>query len=151
MGPGGAWFFKDPRVKAGVVLSPNVPIQGGDLDAIYRAIDIPLFHITGTKDGNAVPGDREFDPIQRTYPYRALKIPDQYLLVLNDAGHNAFSGLEIGPHAHGPEVQTRYTDAVEEAVLLFFDAYLKGDAAAKTDLRETFPSSLLPDDRFEWK
>jgi len=151
MGPGGSWFLKEPRIKAGVVMSPNVPIQGGNLDATYRAVDIPLFHITGTKDGNAVPGDREFDPIQRTFPYEALSIPDQYLLVLDGAGHNAFSGLEIGPHAHGPEVETRYTQAVEEGALLFFDAYVKDDAAAEAALRETFASGLSSDDRFEWK
>jgi predicted dienelactone hydrolase len=151
MGPGGQWFFKEPSIKAGLVMSPNVPIQGGDLGALYRDITIPLFHITGTKDGNAVPGNNEFEPIQRTIPYETLTIPNQYLLVLDGAGHNAFSGLEHGPHAHGPEKQTRYTRAVQEGAVLFFDAYLKGNAAALTALRLAFQSSLEPTDRFEWK
>lgn len=151
MGPGGQWFFKDPRIKAGFVMSPNVPIQGGNLTQLYRDIDIPLFHATGTKDGNAVPGNPEFDPVRRTLPYRTLKIPDQYLLVLEDADHNSFSGLEHGPHAHGKEVETRYTHAVEQAALLFFDAYVKGDAKAQAILRSGFKSKLEPGDRFEWK
>lgn len=151
MGPGGQWFFKEPRVRAGLVMSPNMPIQGGDLTALYRDIDIPLFHITGTEDGNAVPGNEEFDPIQRTIPYEVLTIPHQYLLVLDGAGHNAFSGLEHGPHAHGAEVETRYTSAVVAGALLFFDGYLKGDSAAVQALRRGFKSGLKPTDRFEWK
>jgi hypothetical protein len=132
-------------------MSPNVPIQGGNLAALYRDIEIPLFHITGTKDGNAVPGNKEFDPVQRTIPYETLTIPDQYLLVLDGAEHNAFSGLEHGPHAHGAEKETRYTCAVQKGAVLFFDAYLKGDAIAVAVLRHTFKSNLKPTDRFEWK
>jgi predicted dienelactone hydrolase len=151
MGPGGQWFFKEPRIRAGLVMSPNIPIQGGDLAALYREIDIPLFHVTGTEDGNAVPGNKEFDPIQRTMPFRALGIPHQYLLVLDGAGHNAFSGLEHGPHAHGAEVETRYTRAVADGAVLFFSAYLRGDAAALDALRHGFRSSLDPADQFQWK
>jgi predicted dienelactone hydrolase len=151
MGPGGQWSYKDKRVRAGIVMSPGVPIQGGNLAELYRDIDIPLFHITGTKDANAIPGDKVFDPVLRTKPYETLTIPDQYLLVLNEAGHNAFSGHEHGPHAHGAEVETRYTRAVQEAARLFFDAYLKGDARARAALRSTYKSSLDAGDRFEWK
>jgi predicted dienelactone hydrolase len=151
MGPGGQWFFKDKRVRAGFVMSPGVPIQGGNLAELYRDIDIPLFHITGTKDANAIPGDKVFDPVLRTKPYETLAIPDQYLLVLKEAGHNAFSGLEHGPHAHGAEIETRYTRAVQEAARLFFDAYLKADAGARAALRTTYKSGLEPTDRFEWK
>jgi predicted dienelactone hydrolase len=151
MGPGGQWSYKEPRIRAGVVMSPNLPIQGGNVVELYRDIEIPLFHITGTQDGNAVPGNKEFDPIQRTLPYQTLTIPDQYLLVLDGAGHNAFSGLAYGPHAHGPEMLTRYTGAVEEAAVLFFDAYLKKDEPALGALRGAFRERLEPADRLEWK
>ncbi|WP_291861875.1 hypothetical protein [Bradyrhizobium sp.] len=151
MGPSGQWSYKEPRIRAGVVMSPNVPIQRGNLVELYRDIEIPLFHITGTQDGNAVPGNKEFDPIQRTLPYQTLEIADQYLLVLDGADHNAFSGLEYGPHAHGPEKLTRYTRAVEEGAGLFFDAYLKGNEAARAALRGKFRERLEPADRFEWK
>ncbi len=151
MGPGAQWSFKEPSIRAGLVMSPNVPIQGGDLAVLYRDIEIPLFHITGTEDGNAVPGNKEFHPRQRTIPYEMLTIPDQYLLVLDGAGHNAFSGLEHGPHAHGKEMETRYTRAVQDGAVLFFDAYLKQNAAAAAALRHTFQSNLEPADRFEWK
>jgi hypothetical protein len=151
MGPGGQWFFKEPRIKAGLVLSPSTPIQGGDLAPLYREIDIPLFHVTGTEDGPPMPTNQPYEPIRRTVPYQALAIPDQYLLVLNGADHNAFSGLAYGPHAHGPEVETRYTKAVENGALLFFDAYVKGDPAAQTALQSAFPLSLKNGDRFEYK
>ncbi|PAQ09881.1 alpha/beta hydrolase family protein [Mesorhizobium temperatum] len=151
MGPGGQWSFKEPRIRAGLVMSPNIPIQGGELAALYRDISIPLFHITGTRDGNAVPGNKEFDPIQRTLPYEALTIPHQYLLVLDGADHNAFSGLKHGPHAHGPEEETRYTRVVQDGAVLFFDGYLNEKMASLAALRHKFQSSLEPTDRFEWK
>ncbi|TIR16308.1 MAG: hypothetical protein E5X64_22120 [Mesorhizobium sp.] len=151
MGPGGQWSFKEPRIRAGLVMSPNIPIQGGVLVALYRDIRIPLFHITGTRDGNAVPGNKEFDPIQRTLPYEALTIPHQYLLVLERADHNSFSGLKYEPHAHGPADETRYTRVVQDGAVSFFDAYLNGKTAALAALRHEFQSSLEPTDRFEWK
>lgn len=151
MGPGGQWAFKEPRVRAGFVMSPNIPILGGDLSELYRDIDIPLFHVTGTRDANAIPTDRKFDPVQRTLPYRTLNIPNQYLLVFEGADHNAFSGLEFGPHAHGPERETRYTRLTQEAAVLFFHAHLQGDTAALRRLRDGFKQRLDPADRFEWK
>ncbi|TIP81891.1 MAG: hypothetical protein E5X63_26510 [Mesorhizobium sp.] len=43
MGPGGQWFFKEPRIRAGLVMSPNIPVQGGELVALYRDMRIPQF------------------------------------------------------------------------------------------------------------
>lgn len=140
--------FKDTRIKAGVVLSPNLPQRmvkrgpSGDLSKLYSQIDIPLFHITGTKDG--FPFSQNFDPATRTLPYQNIQTSDQYLMVLDGAEHSAFGGRKNKP-------ETRYQTATAEGAVLFFDAYLKGDQTALQKLRNGFESTLNSGDVFEYK
>ena len=136
--------FKDPRVKAGVLLSPNLPSAAGqNTDRLYEAVDIPLMHITGTEDGMPA-GETDFDPETRTKPYRLMNHTDQYLLVLDGANHSTFSG-RMG------DEEVDLHDAVALASVLFFDAYLKQDDSALLDLREEFPRNLAVGDLFEFK
>ena len=115
--------FKEPRIKAGVPLSPNVTVRPGQsLEGIYDRIDIPLLHITGSGDG--MMGDEDFDPMSRTVPYRSITAHDQYLLVLDGATHSTFSGRE--DDGDGGEVQ----DVFALLVVLFLYAHLRGDVAA---------------------
>lgn len=146
---GGPAFFKDPRIKAAIALSPNVPERSADtpaaeLSPLYRHISIPLFHVTGTKDGH--PFRRDFDPATRTKPYQAIEAPDQYLLVLDGAEHSTFGG-----HKRGHANDAAYRKTVAEGAVLFFDAYLKGNREALARLREDFPKGLALGDRFEFK
>lgn len=140
--------FKDPRIKAGIVLSPNVPSgQVQNLDRIYDQIDIPMLHITGTED--RLPGDPSgFDPATRTLPYQLIRRGDQYLLVLEGATHDTFSGRHP---LEGPSPKPSHHATVAEAATLFFDAYLKGDPEAYRTLREDFVHLLAPGDQFEFK
>ena len=163
--------FKDPRVRAGIALSPNLPTQmmpGQSPAALYATIDIPIFHITGTEDGmplgegspGAGPGG-EFDPATRTLPYRYTPTTNQYLLVLDGAHHNTFSSRlrnvdDIDPEevispAMGGMEEVRHVQAVAMGAILFFDAYLKRDAGALKMLREGYARTLSPDDHFEYK
>ena len=136
--------FKDARIRAGVPLSPNLPsAPGQSLEGVYDAIDIPLLHITGTQDGMGF-GEGDFDPQTRTLPFRYIPFPEQYLLVLDGATHTTFSGrVDDG--------DTDMHDAIALAVVLFFDACLKGDAEAKRILREDFADTLAAGDIFEIK
>ena len=84
------------------------------------------------------------DPETRTLPFQLITFPEQYLLVLDGATHMTFSGRQDDD---GSDAQ----EAVALAVVLFFDAYLKGDAEARRVLREDFPRSLAPGDVFEFK
>lgn len=147
--------FKDPRIKAAVALSPNLPMEflrkppgEAELANNYAAVDIPVFHITGTADGDGLGlyGGDDFDPATRTIPYEAIAAPEQYLLVLEGADHGSFGGVR----AKGTDY-ARYQDATALGAALFFDAYLKGDAGAKIALRRDFTSMLKPSDRFEYK
>jgi predicted dienelactone hydrolase len=142
--------FKEPRIKAGLVLSPNLPRQKRDLKRAYAEIDIPLFHITGTEDRSPLPGEQNMDPADRTEPFKHLEKPDQYLLVLHGADHMTFSGLRLVRGREKPQ-DARHITAVNTAALAFFDAYLKRDAKALQWLREEFLGSLSTKDRFIWK
>jgi pimeloyl-ACP methyl ester carboxylesterase len=163
--------FKDPRVRAGIALSPNLPTQmmpGQDPSFPYTGIDIPVFHMTGTEDGmplgegspGAGPGG-EFDPATRTLPYRYTPATDQYLLILDGAHHNTFSSRlrnvddinpdEVVSPTMGGMEEVRHVQAVAMGAVLFFDAYLKRDAAALKMLREGYAQTLNPGDHFEYK
>jgi predicted dienelactone hydrolase len=144
--------FKDRRIKAGIVLSPNVPRRfmhesNPDLSGIYDEVEIPLFHVTGTRDGDPLLGPEEhFDPATRTLPYMTIKAHDQYLLVLDGADHMVFGSGNVRK-----EEKQRYQQLVAEAAVLFFDAYLKGDSVAERELRHVFNDKLSKADRFEFR
>lgn len=163
--------FKDPRVRAGIALSPNLPTQvmpGQNPAMMFDQIDIPVFHITGTEDGMPLgevgPGmgpRGAFDPATRTLPYQYTPATDQYLLVLEGAHHNTFSSRlrdiddidpdEVVSPAMGGTEELRHVQAVAMGAVLFFDAYLKRDAAALGMLRDGYARTLEPGDRFDYK
>ncbi|MCB9995122.1 MAG: hypothetical protein H6869_01640 [Rhodospirillales bacterium] len=142
--------YKDPRIKAAIALSPNLPQHyiskkpdEAALDALYTGINIPLFHITGTEDD--YPFSQNFDPLTRTLPYHHINAENQYLLVLDGADHMTFGGRKTR------KSDASYQRTVADGALLFFDAYLKGDPSALQRLREDYPRTLRPDDRFTYK
>lgn len=143
--------FKDSRIRAGLVLSPNLPNSRVDLQRAYRDIDIPLFHITGTEDASPLPSSRGMDPKRRTEPYRRIRTgAPQYLLVLQGADHMTFSGRRLGTAAETRH-DARHIQVVLSGATAFFDAYLKGDRVALERLRSQYPKSLEQGDLFEWK
>ena len=74
---------KERRIKAGVVLSPNLPDRQFDPANSYGEIDIPLLHITGTLDADPIRGGRSAS--RRTKPYELIPAGKQYLLVFGVA------------------------------------------------------------------
>ena len=143
--------FKDSRISAGVILSPNLPRRSIDLEQAYQDIDIPLFHITGTRDGSPLPSSRNMGPARRTKPYQYIdnNIP-QFLLVLDKADHMTFSGRRLDTPEE-TETDQHHIAAVQRGVQAFYDAYLKGDGKALKWLRKDFVKTLHKADRFEWK
>lgn len=143
--------FKDPRIRAGVILSPNLPRRNVDLHKTYEDIDIPLFHVTGTRDSSPLRSARGSEPAQRTRPYQHINnnIP-QYLLVLDQADHMTFSGRRMNTPEQKAD-DRRHLSAVQRGVQAFYDAYLKGDRKALQWLRTEFIKTLSKADRFEWK
>ena len=140
--------FKEPRIKAGVVLSPNTPRRRFDPAVSYQDIDIPLFHITGTEDGD--PSRGSFGPSQRIKPYQLGSAGEKYLLVLKDADHATLSGNRVKRGRAKPKDRAHLA-AVTNGAVAFFDAYLRGETAKQNWLRNQFPKRLAQDDRFEYR
>ena len=143
--------FKEPRIRAGVLLSPNLPNREIDTATAYGDVDIPLFHITGTRDGSPLPSMQDTAPEQRLGPYRRINNgADQFLLVLDKADHMTFSARRIGTAAETAS-DARHVRAVRRGVVLFFGAYLKRDKDARAILRTDYRQELSEADRFERK
>lgn len=117
--------LRDPRIKACVALSS--PSEGKAADCpSYRFFSVPCLHMTGTEDASPI-GDTT--PAQRRVPYDCINGPDEYLVTFQGGDHMVFSGR--ARRAAKP------TDAAFQrlacvATTAFWDAYLKGDTAAKT-------------------
>lgn len=141
--------FKSPQIKAGLVLSPSPPDAGVDLAAAYKDIDIPLFHMTGTKDEEAL-GLRNLKPADRIVPYQKLSIGNQYLLVLKGAEHITFSENRIGTRDEKSS-DKRHMAAVLNGANAFFKTYLYESPEAERWLKKEFSKSLDKGDRFEFK
>ena len=153
-----ALAYKEKRIRAGIALSPSATRMPGmaeqtNPEADYAHIEIPLMHVTGTLDGAGpgMGGTAEQDAPMRTLPYKMTQAPEQYLLVFDGATHGNFSGAGLGAGPEDDLPDTRYTRTTALAAVLFFNAYLKGDEAAREALRQEFPAALAPRDRYEFK
>lgn len=141
--------FKVPAIKAGLVLSPNIPERVmGDLAGYYDNINIPLFHMTGTNDEDPLHPNSGFDPKQRQMPYRNIFTSPQYLLVIDGATHATFAGVNRPRMANTDPSQL---EAVRTGALAFFDAYLKHDQQRREWLQQEFGNTLNKGDVFEFK
>ncbi|MEQ1865619.1 MAG: alpha/beta fold hydrolase [Micropepsaceae bacterium] len=128
-GPRARLSFADERIKAAIAYSPNKPRQGDPAEQ-FASIRIPTFHMTGTEDKNPLD---ESDPVEnRQVPYRSIKNADKYLIVFTGGDHMIFSGRRFqgGPR---PGDETFHA-LIQKSSLAYWDAYLKGNAEAKTYL-----------------
>ena len=139
---------KERRIKAGVVLSPNLPNRQIDPANSYGEIDIPLLHITGTLDADPIRGGRSAS--RRTKPYELIPAGKQYLLVLEGADHATFSGHRLSTGSEKPKDKVHIA-AISRAVIAFFDGYLRGDSSRTDWLQTNFARSLAPGDRFDFR
>jgi len=136
----------DPRVKAAIPMSAPVPANKSNLDAVYDAIKIPCLHMTGTKDTSPI-NDTKAE--ERRVPFDHSKNSDQFLITFQDGDHMIFSGR---PRTMGGgEKDARFHELICESSTLFWDAYLREDANAKTRLANEFKNSLGVDGTFEVK
>ena len=143
----GSVSFKDERLTAAIAYSPNMP-QKGDPQALFSAIDIPLMHVTGTKDDSPLERKGDFDPAIRTKPFEHITATPQYLLVLDGAQHSAFGGRK---RRRGGGDDAQYWPITKATSLAFWKATLKDDAEALAYLN----SRTLAEDplvaRFDFK
>jgi dienelactone hydrolase len=84
-----------PTLKGAFVLSPSPPRPAyGDETNVFNAMKMPLFFLTGTADDGP---DEGFKTEARRVPFDRSKGVDRWLIVLNDANHYTFAGLERVP------------------------------------------------------
>ena len=122
--------FTDPRIQAAVIFSPSTP-KSGSVEKAFGAVKIPWLLMTGTKDlspiGNA-------DMKSRLGVYPALHGAPKYEVVLNKAEHSAFTDRALpGEREQRNPNHHRVILALSTA---FWDAYLRGDAAALAWINE---------------
>lgn len=135
----------DPRLRAGIALSPipplPIPVIGVPAAVAYQGITAPILHVTGTRDsGMGVPDWRS-----RTVGYRTATSPG-LLAVLDGAVHASFAGeAEVGGHWNDPTYQPR----TARLACWFLDAVLRGDTGARTALLRG--EGLAPRDAIESK
>jgi predicted dienelactone hydrolase len=137
--------YGDPRIKAAVAMSAPVPARKNTLDRAFGKIKIPILHLTGTEDSSPI---GETHPSERRVPFDHIHGADQYLLTLNGGDHMIFGGVSSTlPLAQ----QTRFKELICASATAFWDAYLKGEASAKTWLTKDFPTVLATNGMFEIK
>ncbi len=127
----------EPRFRAALAFSPSPPRRGDPAQAFKKML-MPIFHITGTGDGDPL---GQMKPEDRQTPFRTIRNVEQYLLVLEDAVHMTFSGRRAGYAKLG-----RHHDLVRMAALGYWDAYLRGDAAAREWFTEGGLAGALGED-----
>ena len=122
--------FADSRVKAVLLLSPQGPGEFGLTDHSWERISIPLMSMTGSLDSGAGKQGPEWKKI----PFERSQPGDKYHLFIQGVNHGSFVKAQplFPAQAAQAEAILGYTNS---AALAFWDAYLKGDTAAKNYLQ----------------
>ena len=143
--PGGRELgFADPRVKAAIPMSSPVPRNRADLGRAFGKISVPCLHMTGTMDDSPI---GETTAADRRLPFDHIAGTDQFLVVFNGGDHMIFSGRSRPAAAAGKgEKDGLFQDLIRQSTTAFWDAYLRGDAAAKAWLAEGGLESVLGSD-----
>jgi predicted dienelactone hydrolase len=127
--------YDEPRLKAAIQMSGPAPSIRRDLDGTFSTIKIPVMHMTGTKDFlELLPQTTAAD---RRIPFDHMSQAETCLVIFNDGDHFVFSGRER--MAAPPEKiaqDTVFQRLICASTTAFWDAYLKGNVAAKTWLLE---------------
>jgi len=143
--------FLDPRVKAAIAMSAPTPpalAMGADATSIYGGIRIPILHMTGTED--AIPRPKRGSPADRRIPYDHISKADQYLVTFQGGDHMIFSGRSLGGERAARDAE--FQALIRWGTTVFWDAYLKDDAASKAWLTEGgFAAALGKDAKLEEK
>jgi predicted dienelactone hydrolase len=129
--------WSDPRIKAALPMSPSKPRRGSAEDA-FGAVQIPWLLMTGTHDTAPIGGQTV---ATRLAVFPALRAGDKYELVLDGAEHSAFTDRAL-PGDSKPR-NPNHHKVILALSTAFWDAYLRGDAAAKAWLQGAGARSLL--------
>ena len=120
--------FGDTRVLAFLALSPQGPGVWAFRDDSWDTIRRPVFVMTGTQD-KGVANDESYQ--WRLKAYEHLRPGHKYLAVIKGANHMDFSDRQLNGKIRDPRVHKW----IEQASLLFWDAYVKGERGLQENLK----------------
>ena len=136
--------YADPRLRAALPMSPSSPRRGSAATA-FGSVAIPWLLMTGTRDVAAI---GQADLASRLAVFPALPPGGKYELVLDGAEHSAFTDRAL-PGDQAPRNPNHHR-AILALSTAFWDAYLRGDPAARAWLDGAGPATVLqPRDRWQ--
>ncbi len=139
-------LFNDSRIDAAIAMSPSKPARGEASEA-FGAVKIPWLLMTGTHDTAPIGGQTV---ASRLAVFPALPPGRKYQVVLDGAEHSAFTDRAL-PGDQQPRNPNHHR-AILALSTAFWDATLRGDAAAKAWLDGDGPRAVLePKDRWQRK
>jgi predicted dienelactone hydrolase len=119
--------LSDPRVSAGVALSPQGPGEPFFLETSYAGINRPVLGITGSRDQQ-----QGAPPENRRRFFDLLPPGGKVFIWLANVDHLAFSDSEGSGRGSLPsKSRADAQPVVRAATLLFFEATLRGDKEAE--------------------
>ena len=127
----------DSRIKAAIMFSPSSP-RRGDSKQAFGEVNIPWMLMTGTKDVAPI-GDANLESRLAVFP--ALPPGGKYELVLYGAEHSAFTDRSLPGDAE--QRNPNHHRVILALSTAFWDAYLRGNTAAKDWLDSNGPRSVL--------
>ena len=143
--PLGGQTFTDLRIRAAMAFSPSSP-KTGSAEKAFGPVKIPWMLMTGTRDVAPI-GDQ--DVASRLAVYPALHGAPKYEVVLYNAEHSVFTDRPL-PGDHEPRNPNHHR-VILALSTAFWDAYLRGDAAALAWLDGPGPRSVMePADRWQF-
>jgi len=138
--------LRDHRIRAAIAFSPSSP-RHGDPERAFARVEIPWLLMTGTADVAAI-GNTTVASRLAVFP--ALPPGGSYELVLDGAEHSAFTDRQL-PGDSAPRNPNHHR-AILAISTAFWDAWLRGDRAARSWLDGDGPRSVLePADRWQRK
>jgi predicted dienelactone hydrolase len=137
--------FLDTRIDAALALSPSSP-RAGSVERAFAGVSIPWCLMTGTEDTSPIGGQ---DVASRLAVFPALPATiDRYELVLHGAEHSAFTERAL-PGDRGKRNPNHHR-AILALSTAFWDAHLRGDAAARAWLHGEVARSVL-EEKDRWQ
>jgi predicted dienelactone hydrolase len=133
---GGRSPFLERRIDAAVMMSPGPPAIGDPAEAFAR-IRVPCLIMTGTRDDSPIGRQTAAD---RLTVFPNLSQAPAWQVVLDEATHMSFGERDL---MNRKPRNPRYHRAIQALTTAFWDAELKGDAAAKSWLNGKGARSLL--------
>lgn len=135
---GHAHDMGDDRVIAAVVMSAQAPRDPADYDKNYATIDIPIFHMTGTKDTSMINPSSPVEHRRVAYdhtPGPGEGGPETYLVTFTGGDHMIFSGRSRGLFRGSGKQDAAFQAHIKSASTAFWDAYLRDDETSRGWLR----------------